>query len=51
MSGDTNTSKPQDSKSANAEKIEDLKDSRVTEDESAKVKGGLNPQPLPPRHR
>lgn len=30
--------------------LEDLQQSDVTEQEAAQVKGGLNPQPLPPGH-
>lgn len=34
---------------AKTEKIQDLKDAKVSEKDAGDVKGGLNPQPLPPR--
>lgn len=47
---DTSIPKADEEKNAKPDKIEDLKDPKLSDDNSDQVKGGLNPQPLPPRH-
>jgi hypothetical protein len=51
MSPDDITSpKKDEGKNAKPDTVEDLKDPKLSHDDSEQVKGGLNPQPLPPRH-
>ena len=51
MRPDKSNSKPEQQKGPKSEKIQDLKDAKVSEKDAASVKGGINPQPLPPTGR
>lgn len=47
MSPDKQNSKTEQQKGP-TDKIQDLKDPKVSEKDAGNVKGGVNPQPLPP---
>jgi hypothetical protein len=48
MSPDNPKSNARQQKGAKQDQIQDLKDAKVSEKDAGNVKGGINPQPLPP---